>query len=295
MSAYAGLRNIIIIGSLYGFHGLINRSLLIDGINEVFLVTARISLVAFFLAFYCLKDFINEINVNYFLKGSLTGVLAILAPGWTFIYALKNISSGLNSIFISTIPLFTVIWVFFFYKDEKITKLKILSVLIGLAGLILLFFSGVTGISGEGNILIGGILALVGVQGLALSNITNRKHSQYIPAKVYLFTQWIVGSFISIILFLILGGNFEVMTSSIIFRLLGLVFIDIASYSLFFYTIKRVSASFTTLVDYVVPVVGITAGYILLNEIVSNVFFVTLILIFISLYLAVIDESENLH
>ena len=85
------------------------------------------------------------------------------------------------------------------------------------------------------------------------------------------------------------------MTSSVIFRLLGLVFIDIASYSLFFYTIKRVSASFTTLVDYVVPVVGITAGYILLNEIVSNVFFVTLILIFISLYLAVIDESENLH
>ena len=208
---------------------------------------------------------------------------------------LKNISSGLNSIFISTIPLFTVIWVFFFYKDEKITKLKILSVLIGLAGFILLFFSGVTGISGEGNLLIGGILALVGVQGLALSNITNRKHSQYIPAKVYLFTQWIVGSFISIILFLILGGNFEVMTSSVIFRLLGLVFIDIASYSLFFYTIKRVSASFTTLVDYVVPVVGITAGYILLNEIVSNVFFVTLILIFISLYLAVIDESENLH
>ena len=97
------------------------------------------------------------------------------------------------------------------------------------------------------------------------------------------------------ILFLILGGNFEVMTSSVIFRLLGLVFIDIASYSLFFYTIKRVSASFTTLVDYVVPIVGITAGYILLNEIVSNVFFVTLILIFISLYLAVIDESENLH
>ena len=85
------------------------------------------------------------------------------------------------------------------------------------------------------------------------------------------------------------------MTSSVIFRLLGLVFIDIASYSLFFYTIKRVSASFTTLVDYVVPVVGITAGYLLLNEFVSNVFFVTLILIFISLYLAVIDESENLH
>ncbi len=151
MSAYAGLRNIIIMGFLYGFHGLINRSLLIAGVNEIFLVTARISLVCVLLGLYCLRDFMNEINLNYFLKGGLTGVLAILTPGWAFIYALKNISSGLTSIFISTIPLFTVIWVYFFYKDEKITKLKILSVLIGLIGLVILFLSGVTGISEDGK------------------------------------------------------------------------------------------------------------------------------------------------
>ena len=295
MSAYAGLRNIIIIGILYGFHGLINRSLLIDGVNEIFLVTARISLVCVILGLYCIRDFINEINLSYFLKGSLTGVLAILTPGWTFIYALKNISSGLVSIFISTIPLFTVIWVYFFYKDEKITKLKIFSILVGFIGLVVLFLSGVTGISGDGDLTTGGILALIGVQGLALSNITNRKHSQYIPAKVYLFTQWLIGGLISIVLFLILGGNIEVITYSISLKILGLVFIDIASYSLFFYTIKRVSASFTTLVDYVVPVVGITAGYLLLDEVINNIFFITVLLIFVSLYLAVKDESRNLH
>ena len=295
MSAYAGLRNIIIIGILYGFHGLMNRSLLIDGVNEIFLVTARISLVCVILGLYCIRDFINEINLSYFLKGSLTGVLAILTPGWTFIYALKNISSGLVSIFISTIPLFTVIWVYFFYKDEKITKLKIFSILVGFIGLVVLFLSGVTGISGDGDLTTGGILALIGVQGLALSNITNRKHSQYIPAKVYLFTQWLIGGLISIVLFLILDGNIGVITYSISLKILGLVFIDIASYSLFFYTIKRVSASFTTLVDYVVPVVGITAGYLLLDEVINNIFFITVFLIFVSLYLAVKDESKNLH
>ena len=295
MSAYAGLRNIIIIGILYGFHGLINRSLLIDGVNEIFLVTARISLVCVILGLYCIRDFINEINLSYFLKGSLTGVLAILTPGWTFIYALKNISSGLVSIFISTIPLFTVIWVYFFYKDEKITKLKIFSILVGFIGLVVLFLSGVTGISGDGDLTTGGILALIGVQGLALSNITNRKHSQYIPAKVYLFTQWLIGGLISVVLFLILDGNIGVITYSISLKILGLVFIDIASYSLFFYTIKRVSASFTTLVDYVVPIVGITAGYLLLDEVINNIFFITVLLIFISLYLAVKDESRNLH
>jgi drug/metabolite transporter (DMT)-like permease len=294
MSPYSGLRNILLIGSLFGFHGLLNRSLLIDGVNEIFIVTSRITIVTLLLGLYCTKEFIKEINMAFFLKGSLTGILAIFIPGWTFIYALKYISSGLQSIFISTIPLFTVFWVFFLFKEEKITKLKIISVLIGLFGLILLFISGSTGLSNEGSLLTGGILALIGVQGLALSNITNKKHSQYIPAKTYLFTQWLVGGFISIILFFILGGEFQILDSSELLRLIGLVFIDIFNYSLFFYTIKRLSATFTTLVDYVVPTVGIAVGYIFLDEIVNNIFYITLLLIFISLYLAVKDETKSL-
>ncbi len=279
---------------MFGFHGLLNRSLLIDGINENFIVTARITIVTLLLGIYCLKEFINEINIEFFLKGSFTGILAIFIPGWTFIYALKNISSGLQSIFISTIPLFTVFWVLLFFKEEKITKLKIISVLIGLIGLIILFLSGATGLEGEGNLIVGGVLALIGVQGLALSNITNKKHSQYIPAKTYLFTQWLVGCTISIGIFFSLGGVVDTLNVSEFSKLMGLVFIDIFNYSLFFYTIKRLSATFTTLVDYVVPTVGIAVGYIFLDEIVNNVFYVTLLLIFISLYLAVREEAETL-
>ncbi len=279
---------------MFGFHGLLNRSLLIDGINENFIVTARITIVTLLLGIYCLKEFINEINIKFFLKGSFTGILAIFIPGWTFIYALKNISSGLQSIFISTIPLFTVFWVLLFFKEEKITKLKIISVLIGLIGLIILFLSGATGLEGEGNLIAGGVLALIGVQGLALSNITNKKHSQYIPAKTYLFTQWLVGCIISIGIFFSLGGVVDTLNVSEFSKLMGLVFIDIFNYSLFFYTIKRLSATFTTLVDYVVPTVGIAVGYIFLDEIVNNVFYVTLLLIFVSLYLAVREEAETL-
>jgi len=90
-------------------------------------------------------------------------------------------------------------------------------------------------------------------------------------------------------------GKFEILTAGEFSKLFGLAFIDIFNYSLFLYTIKRLSATFTTLVDYVVPIVGILVGYIFLDEIVDNIFFVTLILIFISLYLAVKDESENLN
>jgi len=289
------LANIVLIGILFGFHGLLNRSLLVDGVNAIFVVTTRITLVTFLLSIYCLKEFISEINSNYFAKGTLTGFLAITIPGWTFIYALKSISSGLQSIFISTIPMFTVFWVFLLYKEEKITRLKIISVLVGLFGLVLLFASGATGLSGDGNLIRGGVLALIGVQGLALSNITNKKDSQVIPAKTYLLVQWIASSIFSIVLFFILGGEVEILNQSQSLRLLGLIFIDIFNYSLFFYTIKRLSATFTTLVDYVVPIVGIYVGYIFLDEVVNNIFFITLVLIFISLYLAVKDEARSLN
>jgi len=294
LSAYSGLRNIILIGTLFGFHGLLNRSLLLDGVSEIFIVTARITLVALLITLYCFKEFYDQINFNFFLKGCLTGFLAIFIPGWTFIYALKNISSGLQSIFISTIPLFTVFWVLLFFKEEKISRIKLISVLIGLLGLVILFFSGETGLSDDGDLVVGGLLALVGVQGLALSNITNKKHLKFIPGKTYLLTQWLFGSALSIVLFFILGGNVEVLSITESLKLTGLAFIDIFNYSLFLYTIKRFSATFTTLVDYIVPIVGILMGYIFLSEVISNIFFVTLFLIFISLYLAVKDESKSL-
>ena len=185
MSAFAGLRNIILIGTLFGFHGLLNRSLLIDGVNEMYIVTLRVSIVTIIISLYCLKEFLSNITLDFFLKGSLSGILAIFIPGWAFIYALKYISSGLQSIFISTIPLFTVFWVFLFYKDEKITRLKISSVILGFSGLVILFLSGSTGLLNEGNLITGGLFALLGVQGLALSNITTVSYTHLTLPTIY--------------------------------------------------------------------------------------------------------------
>ena len=98
---------------------------------------------------------------------------------------------------------------------------KLVSVLIGLFGLIILFASGATGLSGDGDIITGGTLAIIGVQGLALSNITNKKDSQYIPARTYLLVQWVSSTVFSILLFFILGGELEMLNRSQSLRLSG--------------------------------------------------------------------------
>jgi drug/metabolite transporter (DMT)-like permease len=293
ISALAGLRNIILIGSLYGFHGVITRSLVIENINEPFLVTTRIFCVTIIFGIYARKDFYSQINFDYFKKGALSGFLAIYLPGWSFIYALNFISSGLNSIFISTIPMFTLVWVYLFYKEEKVTILKIISVIFGFIGLLILFQSGISGIQNGGNLIFGGLLSLIGVQGLALSNITNRKFSQYIPSKTFMLTQWLTGTVLSVFTFILVGGEISKLTDLTLIRIFALISIDVISYSLFLYTIKRISATFTTLVDYIVPIIGISAGFFFLGEFVDKIFFVTLMFIFISLFLAVKDESKN--
>ena len=293
ISALAGLRNIILIGSLYGFHGVITRSLVIENINEPFLVTTRIFCVTIIFGIYARKDFFSQINFDNFKKGALSGLLAIYLPGWSFIYALNFISSGLNSIFISTIPMFTLVWVYLFYKEEKVTILKIISVIFGFIGLLILFQSGISGIQNGGNLIFGGLLSLIGVQGLALSNITNRKFSQYIPSKTFMLTQWLTGTVLSVFTFILVGGEISKLTDLTLIRIFALISIDVISYSLFLYTIKRISATFTTLVDYIVPIIGISAGFFFLGEFVDKIFFVTLMLIFISLFLAVKDESKN--
>ena len=60
MSPYAGLRNIVLIGFLFGFHGLLNRSLLIDNVSEI-LLSARITIVTVLLGIYCGKEFLERL------------------------------------------------------------------------------------------------------------------------------------------------------------------------------------------------------------------------------------------
>ena len=77
---------------------MLNRSLLIDGVNEIFVVTTRISLVTFLLTIYCAKEFLSEINKDYFLKGTLTGFLAII-----IIFTNPALADNLYSDFIKTL------------------------------------------------------------------------------------------------------------------------------------------------------------------------------------------------
>ena len=139
-------------GVMWGSANVIIRSLLIEGLNEIFLVTVRVSIIGTLLFFYYVIFNKEKFNKQLLKEASFTGLASIFFVSWAFIFSLQYISSGLVTLLISSAPIFTVMWVKLILKEEKISKLKYLSVLIGFSGIAYLFISQETGLLNQGNI-----------------------------------------------------------------------------------------------------------------------------------------------
>ena len=101
---------------MWGSGNVIARSLLIEGVNQIFLVTSRITLVGLlYLAYYLL--FVKEsFNQKAFKEAAVTGFVSVFTVGWAFIFALEYVSSGLVTLMVSSAPVFTIMWLKILFK-----------------------------------------------------------------------------------------------------------------------------------------------------------------------------------
>ena len=111
-------------GVMWGSGNVIIRSLLIEGLNEIFLVTSRVSIIGTLLFFYYVIFNKEKFNKQLLKEASFTGLASIFFVSWAFIFSLQYISSGLETLLISSAPIFTVMWVKLILKEEKISNLK---------------------------------------------------------------------------------------------------------------------------------------------------------------------------
>ena len=168
---------ILVAAFMWGSGNVLSRSLLIEGVNEIFLVTLRVTLIGsvLFLNYFL---FIREkFQITIFKEAAITGTFSVFSVSWFFIYALQYISSGLVTLLISSAPIFTALWLKVLLKEEKISKLKYIAIAVGFIGIFYLFVTGETGLLNDGNILLGGTLAFCGVQCIALATVLNTKYA----------------------------------------------------------------------------------------------------------------------
>ena len=284
---------IIVAAIGWGSGNVISRSLLIEGIDEIYLITIRVVLIGTILIIYYLLFIREKFEITIFKEASLTSVFSLFAVRWFFIFALQYISSGLATLLISSAPVFTAIWLKILLKEEDISKTRYLSIFIGLIGVSYLFLTKETGLLDQGDIIIGGTLAFLGVQCIAVATVLNRKYAPKYKVFTWLTYQYPTVMFLTISAFLIFDIQIEILSTSQVTRIIFLILANLSAFTSFTWLIRRVSALQVASVDYLVPIVGVSAGVIFLNESFNFNIVVAGVFIFISLILNTKEEFST--
>lgn len=276
---------IFICAFMWGSGNVLSRSLLIEGINEIYLVTVRVCLIGLLLFLYYFTFVRERFQLIIFKEATITGFFSVFAISWFFIFALQYISSGLVTLLISSAPVFTVIWLKLLLKDEEISKTRYLAIFVGFIGIAYLFLRRETGLLGDGNIFLGGTLAFFGVQCISLATVLNRKFAPKYKVVTWLSYQYPLVIVMTLIAYIFFDIKAEILNLSQALRIAALVIANLSAFTSFTWLIRRVSALQVASVDYLVPIVGVTAGVIFLGESFNANIFLSGVFIFISLLL----------
>ena len=178
-------------------------------------------------------------------------------------------------------------------KEEQVSKLRYIAIAIGFFGIFYLFATGETGLLNDGNILLGGSLAFCGVQCIALATVLNRKYAPKYKVATWLTYQYPLVIILSISAYLIFDIAPQQLSTSQMIRVAALVISNLSAFTAFTWLIRRVSALQTASVDYLVPIVGVTAGVVFLDESFNANVIVAAVFIFISLLINTKEEFSN--
>jgi drug/metabolite transporter (DMT)-like permease len=193
-------------------------------------------------------------------------VINIAIPFTLITWAEQSVDSALAAIINASVPLFVLVIAPLFLPDEPIRVNGVLGLMIGFMGVLLIVSPGLTAADGDPL----GELALLGSSvTYAIGNVYNRRNVRGLPPLIpavfqVTFALLIVGG-----LAIVLERPWETATPdaeawfSVIW--LGILGSGMA-YLAYFRLLGRWGATRTSLVAYLLPVVGIVLGYLVLQE-----------------------------
>ena len=236
---------------------------------------------------------IKNIYIEAFTKNwkpyALIGLCNIAIPFVLIAIGTAKINSYLAAILMSTTPLSGSILAHIFTKDEKLSFLKSLGVLIGFSGIILLFFDKVI-INSENYLyalitILGSTFYCIG--GLLTLKLRNKKNENVTTST----TLW------SVIFLLPFSLIFETpwnsnptMSATLSLLYLGIVATGLA-WLIRFRILTVNGLVFQTQVAYLIPIFGVLFGYFLMDEIITWRVLLSLVIILLGIYIFKINNK----
>lgn len=263
------LRNfllLLLLSSLWGPSFLFIK-VAVEHVEPFTITVFRVGIAALLL--YTVLKF-KKINLPEFGKiWKHFAVMAVFGSGLPF--ALFNIgeqyvSSSLAAILNGTVPLFTLIIAHFATKNDRLTKAKFYGAIIGFVGLLILVAPSLIGVKAT---FLGIIAILAATTSYAIGFVYSKKHIIGIKPLVASTSQLFLATLFLLPLSLIFENPSSIISApnKAILSILGLSILGTAFAFIIFYKIIEVtSATYLSMVNYIVPIFGVILGIVVLGE-----------------------------
>lgn len=193
------------------------------------------------------------------------GFTNVAIPFFLISWGQKSIDSGVASILDATVPLFTILVAHFMLHDDKMTVPKVLGLLVGFAGVVVLMSKD---IGESSSSLLGQLAVILACVFYAASTIIIRKFTENTPAILRSLVPLASASLVMWPTAFLLESPIKLPSLSITwFALLWLGVLGSGlAFLMSFYLIHEIGPTRSTMITYLFPLGGVTLGTIFLNE-----------------------------
>lgn len=258
---------LVVLGALFG-SAFLYMKVLVDEIPPVEIVAGRLSLGALVLfVIMAVRGKAVRFDPANFAKISLLALLDSVLPFTLIAWAETRIDSGVASVIVSTMPVFTIVIATIALPDERLAPVRLLGIPLGFLGVVTLSGGTVLDVtSGDavGQLAVVAAAACYGAASVYAKMLLKTQDALSLTATKLAAGAVIAAAATGITQGVPAYGNLSVEG---VLALLALgVFSTALAFTLYFWVVRSAGSVYASLVTYFVPVFGLLLGWVVLGE-----------------------------
>ena len=206
----------------------------------------------------------------------------------------QYLSAGVTAIFFATFPLFTGIWATFLFKSEAFHFNKFAGLLLGLAGITIVFMDQLLITRFDLQVMLGGLAIILGAAGGAMAVVLVKKYLTGLNPVVLSFHQMLQG-----VVFLFFFGFLFESDATLDFspRVIGAVaYLGILgsaiAFALYYWLLQNWTATTLSLIIYITPLIALVVDYLMFGEVIHLRAIIGMIIIFSGIAIVQLDRRS---
>lgn len=220
-------------------------------------------MILFLMRYRNLKLHRDRISIRLYL---LMGIFSFVIPFGLVYWAEQFVPSGLAAVLFAVFPFFVVLFSYFLIPSETIGFLRIIGIIIGFAGILVIFSDDLGGdltsyLLGMSAVVLSGIMqAAIAVIIKKYGHHLNPLTMNFVPMAIAGVVLFFIGLFFENL------SNLYFNTPAVLSIIYLALFGSIVTFTSYYWLLKRVNVILLSLTAFITPIVALVLGWLVYNE-----------------------------